>query len=315
MAASRLLAGMAAIVAMVLLLTGAGSAKELTIGPHTDPARITVEPSPEAIALLPARLKQAGRVTVGLEANAGYPNSVTVNGSNYGLTVDLGRALGAALGLEVQEVTMPFSNVIPALGSGRIDMTPALVTDRADRRQVVDFVDASYSLAYAFLLNANSRLPSIDFASACGVTIGANSGSSQATRLAQASKECEAAGKSAIDIKLYPSVAETVLAVQSGRVEAGLVAASMAHFMLKGSPPGIRPGSPAQAERVGLVGSAFPKGSDLVPAFRAAMLSLYRSGAWKRMLEQYNDLDAYPPEAVITNTDVVPDRLPARLLP
>lgn len=288
---------------------------EVVVGPNTDSARLTMKSDPEAYKLLPARILDAGKIIVGLESNAGYPNSVTINGVNYGLTVDLGRALAAVLGIKFEGVTMPFSNIIPALGSGRIDMTSALVTDTAKRRQAVDFVDTSYSLANMFLLQDKSPLKSITYETACGHVVGANTGSQQASRLAVLSQQCTQEGKPPIDVKLFPNNAETVLAVQSGRLEAALSNAGQVKYLLRTNPQGLRAGSEKQSEKVGLVALAFPKGSDLVPAFRQAMLSLYRSGAWKEILTQYNFAEAFPPEAVIMNTEPLPvDNLPAKFL-
>jgi polar amino acid transport system substrate-binding protein len=62
-------------------------------------------------------------------------------GQPAGISVDLARALGAALGRPVEFSDLPFAGLIPALKTGQIDVVISSMTATEERRQSVDFSD------------------------------------------------------------------------------------------------------------------------------------------------------------------------------
>jgi polar amino acid transport system substrate-binding protein len=67
------------------------------------------------------------------------------DGNFVGYDIDMGNAIGKALGVEVEFKQMKFSGLIPALQTGDIDMAIAAMTIRGDRALSVSFSDPYYS--------------------------------------------------------------------------------------------------------------------------------------------------------------------------
>ena len=60
-------------------------------------------------------------------------------GEPAGVSVDLARALGAALGLPVEIQNLPFDGLLPALKTGKIDLILSSMTATPERAQSIDF--------------------------------------------------------------------------------------------------------------------------------------------------------------------------------
>jgi polar amino acid transport system substrate-binding protein len=280
------------------------SGGSLTIGPDTGQTSISVKPDPAAIALLPASVKQSGTINVGIEANGGYPNSVQINGKQYGLTYDLARELAAALGLKANIQAGPFTDLIPGLQAGRYQLSTSLYGETAARRQVLDFVTAAYSLGNVVIAGSNSPNKHLTFSDLCGLSIGTTAASSQAALVQQASTACTKAGKPAVKIEQFDSNPDTVLAVVSNRVDGAALPMGGGTYAAKAN-PSLTLG-PLDTQVVGYSGSALPKGSPLVPAVHAAMVDLVQDGVWKQTLTIYAQQLTMPTLTVVQKNQPYP---------
>lgn len=94
-----------------------------------------------------------------------YPPFETVNLDNSpeGISVDIAYALGEFLGREVEIVNTDFASIIPAIQSGEIDIAIASMSITEERLQVVDFSNPYFYFKIISLVNQ-------DFASANGLT-------------------------------------------------------------------------------------------------------------------------------------------------
>lgn len=297
-------------IAVSSTLAQAADSKPVTIGPDTDRQQMTFQKDDAAYALLPERIKSSKRLVVGVEANAGYPDAIIKADENYGVSVDFANAVGAALGIDVTITTMPFGSIIPSLGANRIDYSSALFLDTAARRQAVDFLDIAYYLGDTFVLRKDSPITDLTFDNACGHTVAAIQGGASVSRLTANSKKCEADGKKPIDVKTFGGNSEALLAVKSGRVDAAVFQAQQIKYIIKADPENLKLGSASSTEKAGYFAVALSKDSDLMPALRAATLSLESSGKWKKILEAYNYGEGTPTKQVIENTAPVPTTIP-----
>jgi polar amino acid transport system substrate-binding protein len=89
------------------------------------------------------RLQQivaSGSLRVGLSGDQPPFNMTARDGRVIGFEVDVVKALGEALGLEVQLVRRPFDELLPALERGELDLVMSGVTITAERNARVAFV-------------------------------------------------------------------------------------------------------------------------------------------------------------------------------
>lgn len=275
----------------------AASGASLTVGPDTSQTAVTVQPDAQAIAQLPADVKQSDSVVIGIEANGGYPNSVQINGKQYGLTYDLARELAAVLGLKPTIQAGPFDTLIPGLQAHRYQLSTSMYGETAVRRQVLDFVTAAYSVGNVIVAGPAATNKHLTFSDICGLTIGTTEGSSQAAQVQTASAACTKAGKPAVNVKQFPSNPETVLAVVSGRVQAAALPFGGGSYAAKANPQLTL--GPVDMTVQGYSGSALPKGSNLLPAIHAAMIALMQDGIWKQTLNLYGQQPVYPALSVV----------------
>jgi len=86
------------------------------------------------------RIVQKGELTVGTSGNQ-LPFSVTTKeGDIMGLDADLATLMAAAMGVKVKFNTMPFSELLPALKAGKVDVVLSGMTITPERNLKVAFV-------------------------------------------------------------------------------------------------------------------------------------------------------------------------------
>jgi polar amino acid transport system substrate-binding protein len=150
-----------------------------------------------AIALLPAAIKSAGKLNVGI--NVPYqPNEYKdPSGKIVGWEVDFLDAAAAKLGLTVDYHEADFDNIIPSVKGAKFDVGMSSFTDNKTREQQVDFVNY-YTAGYQW---ASSAGKTVDPDNACGLKVAVQTGTTEQTDdLPAKSKACTAAGKKAITI-------------------------------------------------------------------------------------------------------------------
>lgn len=268
------------------------------VGPDTAQEEISVAKHQAAIDLLPEDVAKSGTLSVGLEANGGYPNSVTTDSAFYGLTYDLAKEIAATLGLELKLNTGPFPTLLPGLQAKRFQFSTSLYGDSEERRKAVDFVYATLGLGEVLLAAKKSPEQALTFDNVCGLTIGTTAGSAQQARLETASAKCEADGKEAVNIQQFPSNPETVLSAVSNRVDGIVLHFGGAGYAAKANPDRLALG-PVDMTIQRYSGIALPKDSPLKPAIQAAMVNLINTGVWKQTLTIYGQEATLPDVSVV----------------
>lgn len=289
---------LAAFAGLCASAATAADSASLKVGPDTGQTTIEVKKYQPAADLLPPEFAKGGTISVGLEANGGYPNSVTGESGFYGLTYDLAKEVAATLGLELKLNTGPFPTLIPGLQAKRFDFSTSLYGDSEERRQVVDFVYATLGLGDVLLASTKQKGKVLDFGNICGLTIGTTAGSSQQSRIETSSAQCEKDGKPVVTIQQYPSNPETVLAGVSARVDGVVLPMGGAGYAAKASPSRLTLGAVDMTVQK-YSGIAMPKGSPLKPAIQAAMAELVRNGVWKQTLTIYGQEATLPDVSVV----------------
>ncbi len=113
---------------------------------------------------------------VGMEL--AYPpfEMTDTKGQPTGVSVDLAKALGAALGTQVRIENMAFDGLIPSLKTGKIDLIISSMTATAERAQSIDFSDPYLQTGLCLLVRKNSPVQEISDLDKAGMTVAVKKG-------------------------------------------------------------------------------------------------------------------------------------------
>lgn len=90
------------------------------------------------------RILKKGVLAVGTSGSQPPMTATTKKGDIIGLDIDIARLIAAGLEVKVKFVTMPFSKLLPALESGKVDMVLSGMTITQERNKMVAFVGPYY---------------------------------------------------------------------------------------------------------------------------------------------------------------------------
>lgn len=90
------------------------------------------------------RILKKGELVVGTSGKQPPMTATTKKGDIIGLDADISRAMASELGVKVKFVLMPFSDLLPALEAGKMDMVLSGMTMTAERNRKVAFVGPYY---------------------------------------------------------------------------------------------------------------------------------------------------------------------------
>jgi polar amino acid transport system substrate-binding protein len=138
-------AGLAVLALVAVLAAGCGGSSKkaatTTTSATTTSTTISTPATDSTIAAqVPAKFKSK-TLTVATDATYAPNEFIGSNGTSIeGMDPDLGKALGAVMGVKVKFVNTSFDGIIPGLASGKFDLGMASFTDTKERQKVVDFV-------------------------------------------------------------------------------------------------------------------------------------------------------------------------------
>jgi len=189
-----------ALIAGTLALSGCvNNAK--SNGPTTSNSGGTVSSvskDESAAALLPASIKSAGKLVVGI--NVPYtPNEYRDTSTNKisGWEVDFLDGAAKVLGLTTEYRESGFDTILPSVRAAKFDVGMSSFTDTKEREQQVDFINY-YTAGIQWAAPAGK---SVSPDNACGLRVAVQTGTTEQTAdLPTKSKECTSAGKKPITI-------------------------------------------------------------------------------------------------------------------
>lgn len=162
-------------------------------------------------------IKAAGKIVVGTSADYAPYESIDENGNFVGFDMDLMRAVGEKLGVEVEIVDMPFDSLIAAVQQGKIDAVIAAMQATAERDQQVDFTIPYRMTKDAFVAAGDATLMIETPEDAAGYRIGAQTGTVQEGWI---QKNLVETGLTPADqVFSYERADQAALDVASGRID------------------------------------------------------------------------------------------------
>ena len=256
--------------------SGGGSSSEFDLS--------KVKKDDAAASLLPADLKSKGTLVVGTDTT--YPPNEYIDSDGktiIGMDIDLIKAVGKKLGVEMEPQTAAFETIIPSIGSN-FDLAISSFTINAERMQVVDFV-SYYNAGTVWTVKKGTTVDPND---ACGKKVAVQTGTIQDTDdLPAKTKACTDAGKPAIDIQKYDSQGDATTAVVTGKADAMLADLPVIVDAINASNGELeQAGEMYDAAPYGI---ALPKGKEkFADAVLGAVKSLMDDGTYDEILKKWN---------------------------
>jgi polar amino acid transport system substrate-binding protein len=249
-----------------------------------------VEPLSDLRERVPEQYRKAGVLTIATNPNT--PPTIFITEDNRtlaGREIDVMAAVAHRLGLEPHWVNAGgFGNIVPGLSSGRYDAALANLSVTQDRLRQVDFVSYfnSNRLGLVRLKADAPAQPLSNLADLCGETVGAGSGTMNAETLRRQSDTCQAAGRAAITVPLFPSRPAGVQAVHSGRVPGFFGPLEGLRYMVSVSRGTLAMAGDFQVPN-DFIGIGLQKDSPLTPVIAAALNSLIKDGTYAAILNKW----------------------------
>lgn len=240
--------------------------------------------SEAARAALPAKVREEGvlRVATSLQwAPFAYQSE---KNEPMGIDISLMKVIAAKLGLKFTFDDLKFPAIIPGVTSGRYHVGVDQLSMSPERLAVVDMIPY-FDTASVVLIAAGKPAP--DPTNLCGLTFVVTQGSVQVSQLQKISDVCVAKNAKPIIQQLYPSSAETLLAVANGRGDAFLTAAPQGVYIsrVNAKVTLVKGDVPVERQPAGI---ALEKGNaGMRKAIALALASAIEDGSYKAILEEF----------------------------
>jgi polar amino acid transport system substrate-binding protein len=258
--------------------TSTSSSSQPTTGGSTDP---------ELAAALPAKIKTAGKITVGVDAT--YPPNEFLQGGKTvaGMDVDVFNAVAKKFGVTVDWQPAGFDTIITGVQSGKYDMGISSFTINDKRKAQVNMV--SYFNAGTQWATAAGNPKKVDPANACGKTVAVQKGTTQLEDdIPVKQKACKTAGKPEIKLIIREKQDAATADVATGKADAMLADSPVVLYAAKQSQ--------GKVEALGDIYDAAPYGyvvpkaeTDFASALAKALKAIDTDGSYKAALSTWGN--------------------------
>ena len=209
---ARLLTG------LVLVLVTAACA-DTPRSPSAEPGRITATFDQALHDRLPEAVQRSGVLRVATDATYPPASAFAKDGRTIiGFEPDLGKALGEVLGVELRFVRTDFSDTLPDLDAGDVDVVMSAMTDTPERQEKADFVDY-FTAGTSIVVQRGNPSGISDLRDLCGKTVSAEKSTIQVDLLRRTQKSC---GATPITVRTFPDNARALVELRTGRSAAVL---------------------------------------------------------------------------------------------
>jgi polar amino acid transport system substrate-binding protein len=181
-------------------------------------------------------VRQSGQLVTGTSDSPPISATDPVTGEGTWFTADVLRAFLTSQGLpsKVMSLAMPFSSLVPALQSSRIDMIGDSIFFTEERDKTLDFTrTVIYNPEVLDVPKGNpNNLHTL--ADLCGHDAGSYLGTTYLDMLKTASEACPSG--TPINVHEYPTIDKVFADLSAGRLDGAVVDASLSTYALKQNP-------------------------------------------------------------------------------
>ncbi|WP_434730413.1 transporter substrate-binding domain-containing protein [Rhizobium binae] len=241
-----------------------------------------------------AKIKAAGKITVATEA-AFKPFEYVEDGKIIGFGSELLAEFAKDLGVEVEQLDLPFQGILSGLAAKQYDMVATSVTPNAERAKAYAFSRPFAAIDNNVVVLADNETIK-QLSDLNGVLVGTQLGSSTDAVARQMNDELKAAGGEGFsDLRLFQSYPDTAFNLSSGQVDAIVVPNISAAEFMKTTPDAFKVmfsyGKPAYLSWV-----TRPEDKTLLEALNATITRLVKSGRIAEMQKKWVGLESDTPE-------------------
>jgi polar amino acid transport system substrate-binding protein len=270
----------ALLAVAALALTGCVNNDTTTPGATSTGAGVAKDDA--LAALLPASVKSAGQITVGIDPTYAPNEYKDSSGNPIGWEVDLMNAAGQKLGVKINYAVAKFDNIIPSIVGGKDDIGLSSFTDTTEREQQVDFINY-YTAGIQW---ASTKGKTVDPNNACGLKVGVQATTFEDTDEVPAkSKTCTDAGKAAIQIFKYDTQDAATNALVLGQVDALSADSPVTLYAIAQTKGKLQPAG--ESFDVAPYGIPVAKGSKITPAIQKTFQALIDDGTYGAILKKW----------------------------
>lgn len=169
-------------------------------------------------AAAPALISK-GELTYGTAATF-MPFECMLDGKMTGFDIELINALSAKLALKPQPMSMEFKGLIPALQGKRVDIINSAMYINPVRSEQVEFVPYLKIGSRVIVAKGNPAGITGRDMSLCGKNVAVTLGGIEESQARVTSKQCQDAGKAAINVMTFPAGTDSAVAVAQNRADA-----------------------------------------------------------------------------------------------
>lgn len=236
-------------------------------------------------AKLPDKIKQAGKIVVGVDASYAPNEFLADDGKTVqGMDVDILDAVAAKFGVKTEWQVAQFPTLLLGVQSGKYDVGMSSFTINAERKKAVNMV--SYYSAGSLWATTKGNPKKIDPKDVCGKAIGVQNGTVQKDEMDAATRKCTDGGKPAINLVVDDKQDKITAALTSGKVDAMVADSPITLYALKQTN--------GQLEQLGEIYDSAPYGvvvplaqKEFAQAIADALTDLHKSGAYQAALTKW----------------------------
>ena len=290
---TRLVAVPAALAAAAILLSGCVDNTSTDAGSSPEPTS-SIAADDAAVALLPADVKDSGKLIVGIDPTYPPNEFKDADGNPIGWGAELAEAVAAKLGLEVEFQVSKFDNIIPSITGGKADIGVSSFTDTVEREEQVDFVN----YYEAGIMWASAAGTEVDPEDACGLKVAVQATTYEDTEEVPAKSDaCVADGKPAIEKVPFDTQDAATNAVALGQADALSADSPVTLYAISQTDGKLQ--AAGESFDVAPYGIAVAKDTGLTEAIQAAMQSLVDDGTYAEILDTWGVADGAIDEITI----------------
>ena len=192
-----------------------------------------------------------------------------------GFDLDLARAIGRKLGMQVEILDMDFEALIPAVKRGNLHLAIAGITITPDRQKIVDMSDPYYESGLAIVVRkGNTAVQKPEDLK--GLTVGVQTGTTGEDKAKLLTGE---------KVQRFKTSEEAFQALNAKKVEAIVVDKPVAQYFIKTQyPDAVIAGDAFAKEEYGIV---IRRHGELTPKINKALAELKSSGEYDKMYEKW----------------------------
>ena len=296
---ARVAAGGTAVCLMAAALTACGSGAST---PASAPSGNGASPAVSAVADLASKVPAQYRgktLTVGTDASVPPLEYQTSSGQIIGFEPGLVTAATAVLGLKVKFVDAGFDSLVPGLQNGRYDMLASDMGVHPEREKIFDMVQ-DFQSGDSIMVRKDSTLKLDGLQSVCGLSVGAQTGSTYLADVQAQSSKCTAAGKKPVDVHSYSDRNAEQLALANGRIDALVTDQGIAEYAVNQLHQNFKV---SVSYNVNPCGIAVTKTSGLAQPLKAAIQYLIDNGQYKELVKKWQMGEEAIPKAVVNGIE------------